>query len=83
MTQVYISARTAAKIAGRHGITRREIEEALLGVPDLTGQWDNDPRRGIRAQVQVVIRGRRTAVILYPRGHTGDDDWDLGSAYFS
>lgn len=82
VSRLYISARTAAKIAGKHGISVTEIDNALLGGGNFAARWVNDPDLGARLLVQIVLRGRRAIVVLYPRGPAGDDEWALGSAYF-
>jgi hypothetical protein len=73
-----ISDRTAAKVQGKHGVSRPDILDALVAVEGLPYRWDNDPERGLRAIVTVRIGDRDYAIVVYP---IGDDVWNLGSAY--
>lgn len=57
-----------------------EVRDAVECVYNLRFVWDDDPERGLRAIVEVSLRGRRALVVLYPAG--GEDEWHLGSAYF-
>ena len=53
-----ITERTAQKIIQRHGIAEHEVRDAVVCVSGLVGLWDDDPERGLRALVDVVIRDR-------------------------
>ena len=76
-----ISQATAEKINGLHGISGQEVKDAVECVRGLQFVWDDDPERGIRAIVQVDIRGP-VVVVLYPRPTDAYGDvWALGSAY--
>ncbi|MGH3997021.1 MAG: hypothetical protein ACRDTJ_06115 [Pseudonocardiaceae bacterium] len=66
VAQLMISDRTAQKIAQLHGITETEVRDSVQCVRGLYGRWDEDPERGRRALIDVVIRDRPATVVLYP-----------------
>jgi hypothetical protein len=74
-----ISARTVRKIVQLHGITEAEVRDSVQCVRGLYGRWDEDPERGRRALIDVVIRGRPATVVLYPSARPMGM---LGSVYF-
>ena len=76
-----ISQKTASKLAGRHGLDWREVHDAVVCVSGLLYAWDDDPERGLRALVEVQIRGIRCVVVLYPVEDPSGDVYALGSAY--
>jgi hypothetical protein len=78
-----ISARTASKLASRHGLQAQEVHDAVHCVEGLQFSWDHDPERGTRAIIRVPIRGRVHLVVLYPdpEGPFHQESWNLGSAY--
>lgn len=74
-----ISPRTTDKVVQRHRIEVAALRDAIVGVGGLTYVWDDDPERGLRAIIDVVIMSNPTYVVLYP---TNDPDiYRLGSAY--
>lgn len=81
VTRLIISARTAEKLASRHGLDQQEVHDAIVCVRGLSYIWDDDPERGRRALVEVRIRGRRCLVVLYPVADASGDVYALGSAY--
>lgn len=82
VAELSISRRTVQKITQLHGITEEELREAVQCVRGLYGRWDDDPERGRRALIDVTVRGRPVAVVLYPAEHRMGDAWTLGSVYF-
>ncbi len=80
--QLSISTRTARKIAQDHGIAEAEVRDAVQCVENVPVRWDGHPKRGLRAVLSVIVRGRPCAVVLYPVKHPMGDAWRLGSAYF-
>jgi hypothetical protein len=82
IAQLSISTRTANKIMEKHGITPFEVRDAVQCVPGLIGWWGLDDTGVRRAQLDITLRGRPAAVLLYPRDHPMGDAWGLGSAYF-
>jgi hypothetical protein len=81
VARLIISQKTAAKLAGRHGLERQEVHDAIVCVADLRYTWDDHPERGRRALVEVEIRGTRCLVVLYPVDDPSGDVYALGSAY--
>jgi hypothetical protein len=76
-----ISERVAEKIIEKHGITPEQVREAVVRVEGLEGSWDYDPKRGLRAIIQVVLGEGNALVVLYPADDLGVNVWRLGSAY--
>lgn len=81
VARLEVSQRTAEKLAARHGLDEEEVRDAIVCVRDLLYGWHNDPVRGLRAVVEVEIRGMRCVVILYPVDDLSGDVYALGSAY--
>jgi hypothetical protein len=82
VARLHISARTAQKIIARHAITPEEVRDAVVLRSGLRYVWHDHPQRGRRALVEVVIRGGRTLVVLYPVDDAPfGDEFNLGSAY--
>lgn len=81
--QLRISRRVAEKIVNNHGIWPLEVREEVERVSGLVFSWDYDPDRGVRALVEVQIRGKDALVVLYPTENPADNVWRLGSAYFT
>lgn len=81
VARLIISARTAEKLTGRHGLDWQEVHDAVVGVRGLRFVWDDDAERGRRALVEVTIRGRLCLVVLYPVADPSGDVYALGSAY--
>jgi hypothetical protein len=79
---LFISARTAEKLAQKHDLSPQEVRDAVVCVERLPFAWDDDPDRGRRAIVDTTIRERRVLVVLYPAADPFGDAWHLGSAYF-
>ncbi|WP_433800462.1 hypothetical protein [Actinomycetospora sp. CA-084318] len=80
---INISPRTAAKIMQSHDIEPDEVRLAVVGVPGLRLAWDEHAERGRRALVTTAIPGREALIVLYPVGPPHEDEWNLGSAYFT
>ncbi len=79
---LHISDRTAEKINGHHGLTAREVRDAVLCREGLAYTWEDHETRGLRAKVKVVIRGVDVLVVLYPdRNDPFQETFNLGSAY--
>jgi hypothetical protein len=76
-----VSAATATKISSKHGLEAADVRQAIVGVPGIPFKWDNDPARGGRAILEVLIQGQTVAVVLYPVEDPLGDRWALGSAY--
>jgi hypothetical protein len=81
VAQLIISDATKRKLAERHGLDWRDVNQALVGVRGLRYVWDDHPERGRRALVEASIRGRVCLVVLYPVDDPLGDVWALGSAY--
>jgi hypothetical protein len=73
------SARTAHKVATVHGVNADEVLDAVVATPGLRYVWHHHPERGVRAIVEVELRGRAHLVVLYPSEQ--EDHFRLGSAY--
>lgn len=82
MAELRVSAATAEKIAGRHGLEVQEVRDLVECVPYLVAALDTDEERGTRAIVRAFHRRGRVLVVLYPSRNGGEDVWHLGSAYF-
>jgi hypothetical protein len=81
VAELKISRATHEKIQQEHGISGQEVKDAVVCTPRLQFVWDDDPERGLRAIVQVDIRGP-VEVVLYPKPLDAyGDTWALGSAY--
>ena len=77
-----VSRATADKIAGRHGLSERDIRDHVVAVAGLRFEWNDHPERGRRVLVETFIRDQRVLVVLYPRVRDAyGDSWSLGSAY--
>lgn len=79
---LYVSDRTAQKIAQRHRLEVSEIEDAIVCVAGLRYGWHEHPERGRRAIVETSIPNRTVLVVLYPAEDPWGDGWHLASAYF-
>ena len=81
VAKLVISPETAAKLSSLHGLSADEVRDAIVCVAGLSYVWDDDPDRGLRPLVQVVIRARAVIVVLYPLEDPLGDAYALGSAY--
>ncbi|MEV7970699.1 hypothetical protein AB0O34_32625 [Sphaerisporangium sp. NPDC088356] len=81
MAWLHISEATAQKIQHRHHLIAEEVRDAVVCQEGLVYVWDDHPERGLRALVQVRIRGALTLIVLYPSRDGVDDIYWLGSAY--
>lgn len=81
VAQLLVSDATARKLAARHGLWVADVRDAVVCVSGLPFAWHDHPERGLRAIVQVKIRGKVTYVVLYPAGDPLGGVWHLGSAY--
>jgi hypothetical protein len=81
VAQLIISDATKAKLSTRHGLDWHEVNAAVVGVGGLEYTWDDDPKRGRRALVEVEIGNQPCLIVLYPVEHPMGDVWALGSAY--
>lgn len=80
-----ISQKVAQKIRERHGITSRQVREAVVRVAGLDFSWDFQSDRGVRAIVRTRIGDREeneALIMLYPTENPADQTWRLGSAYY-
>lgn len=76
---LFISARTAEKLAEKHDLDAQHVRQQIEGVGGLRGSWDYHPERGSRLMLKVTVDQELLLVVLYPRAE--DDEWNLGSAY--
>lgn len=74
-----ISPRTAQKIRNLHGIDPQVLREEVVCRRGLIAAEDDDSERGSRMIVSLRLDDRNVLAVLYP---AGDDEWNLGSAYF-
>lgn len=81
VARLIISDATAAKLASRHGIDWRDVNQAIVGATGLRFTWDDDPQRGRRALVEASVAGRACLIVLYPVADPLGDAYALGSAY--
>lgn len=81
MARLRISARTAEKLASKHGLDAGDVRDAVQCVAGLLYAWDFDEERGWRAIVRTSVRGRDCYVVLYDAGDGFGDVYNLGSAY--
>jgi hypothetical protein len=49
-----------------HGIDYRDVNRVIVGIPGLRYVWHENPGRGRRALLEVIIEGRLCIVVLYP-----------------
>lgn len=77
---LHISSRVLRKIVEKHRIDPDELRDEIECVAGLPYVWDDDAERGRRAIVQIVLRGRRVLVVLYP-DRREEDVYHVGSAY--
>jgi hypothetical protein len=78
-----LATRPARKLAVKHGLDWREVHDAIVCVRGLRYTWHVHPDRGLRAIVEIRLRGRRCIAVLYPVGAPSSDVFALGSAYQS
>jgi hypothetical protein len=83
VAHLIVSDATAQKLAARHDLDWRDVRDAIVCVRGLRYVWNHHPERGRRALVEIVLRGRRCMVVLYPVGEPSSDVFALGSAYLS
>jgi hypothetical protein len=76
-----VSRATAQKITLRHGLEVQEVRDAVECVAGLVYTWHEDEQRGLRAIVQIHVRGKRALVVLYQSDDPLGDVYNLGSAY--
>jgi hypothetical protein len=81
VAQLITSEATKRKIATKHGLDWRDVNQALVGTRGLRYTWEDHPERGRRALVEANIGGRRCIAVLYPVEDSLGDVWALGSAY--
>jgi hypothetical protein len=81
VVRLHISAATARKISGRHGLSSQEVQDAVELRAGLRYVWHEDPTRGRRALVECYIRRQRIVAVLYPADSPMGDEYNLGSAY--
>lgn len=77
---LHISPRVLRKIVEKHRIDPDELRDGVECVAGLPYVWNDDAERGRRAIVQIILRGRRVLVVLYPDSWE-EDVYHLGSAY--
>ena len=76
-----MSEATAQKLAAKHGLDWGEVRDAIVCVRGLRYTWHRHPERGLRALVEIQLRGRRCVAVLYPVGDLSGNVFALGSAY--
>ena len=81
VAELIVSDKTAHKLAVRHGLDWQEVRDALVCVRGLRYGWHDDPVRGRRALVEVVVHGISCIAVLYPVDDRSGDVYALGSAY--
>ena len=81
VAKLLISQATRAKLASKHDLDADDVLDAILCVEGLSGYWDDDPERGLRAIVETNIRGATVIAVLYPVDDPIGDTYALGSAY--
>jgi len=81
VARLHISARTEAKIRGRHGLDPFEIREHIECRRTLDGRQYDDPARGRQYIVKVTVGSQRIVAVLYASRHGAEDEFDLASAY--
>lgn len=81
VAKLSISQGVRAKLASKHDLDAEDVLDAVLCVEGLSGYWDDDPDRGLRAIVETYVRGVRIVVVLYPVIDPVGDAYALGSAY--
>jgi hypothetical protein len=81
VAQLIISEATKRKLATKHGLDWRAVNQAIVGAHGLRYTWDDHVERGRRALVEASIGGRTCIVVLYPVDDPLGDVWALGSAY--
>lgn len=82
VAMLYVSQKTAQKLASKHGLDVDDVRQAVTCVPGLRAVWDEHPERGLRAIIEAYIAGRKLLVVLYPANDQWGDGWHLGSAYY-
>lgn len=75
------SEQTANKLNRKHRLDVEDVRAAIEGVADLRFAWHDDPRRGVRAIIEVDIHGQPHLVVVYPQDGWSGEVWALGSAY--
>jgi hypothetical protein len=81
IARLIVSPRTAEKLSSKHNLDQQEVVDAVVCVKNLAYTWNVDPERGLRALVEVEIRGKRCLVVIYPVDDPSGDVYALGSAY--
>jgi hypothetical protein len=81
VARLYVSPLVRAKLASKHDLDAEDVLDAILCVEGLSGYWDDDPVRGLRAIVETNIRSLTVIVVLYPVDDPIGDAYALGSAY--
>jgi hypothetical protein len=81
VARLIISQATRTKLLSKHNLDADEVFDAIVCVAGLRYDWDDDPERGLRALVEVSIRGVTVIVVLYPVEDPAGDVYALGSAY--
>lgn len=81
VAELRVSDRVAEKLAQKHGLDWRDVYDALVAQQGLLGSWNDDPDRGRRLLVSIVVGSAPAIAVLYPVGDEGDGVWNLGSCY--
>lgn len=81
VARLIISDATRTKLSSLHHLNVDEVRDAIVCVAGLSYGWDDEPERGLRALVEVPIRGDPVIVVLYPVVDPFGDAYVLGSAY--
>jgi hypothetical protein len=59
----------------------QEIRDSVECVAGLVYTWHEDEQRGLRAIVEIHVRGKRVLAVLYPSDDPLGDVYNPGSAY--
>jgi len=76
-----ISHAVAEKLASKHNLDWGLVYDALVCQAGLETVWHDDPQRGRRLLVKILIRGASHLAVLYPVGEGKTDVFNLGSCY--
>lgn len=81
VAELIVSDRTKTKLSAKHQLDWRDVRDGIVCVRNRRYTWDDDPERGTRALVEVVVRGRLCIAVLYPVEDPSDDVYALITAY--
>ena len=64
----------------KHQLDWQEVRDTIVCVRGLRYTWHRHPERGLRALVEIEVRGRQCLAVLYPIGDSSTGTFALGSA---